>query len=215
LLLLLELEPPPPPFCCGALAEDFFDDFFFEDFFFLVFFFFVFFVAFFAGAAGFSTAFGAALAAGFRAPGSRNFGEVIDPGTDPELDVHGGPPIMPHACASLISLFAEVVRTSTQAITLSTSTRPHIPKIFIPDHPAIAHTCDKRKRPRRIHRSTKESGKFACSPQRLCIRRFGNASITAHLFPILRLTLSEQQWNFCQRSDQASRHLQYLSPAMT
>jgi hypothetical protein len=138
LLLLLELEPPPP-FCCGALADDFFDDFFFEDFFFLVFFFFVFFVAFFSGAAGFSTAFGAALAAGFRAPGSRNFGEVIDPGTDPELDVHGGPPIMPHACASRISLFAEVVRTSKQAITLSTSTRPHISEIFIPDHPAVAH----------------------------------------------------------------------------
>ena len=142
MLLLLELEPPPPPFCCGALAdfdEDFFDDFFFVDFFFLVFFFFVFFVTFFSGAAGFSTAFGAALAAGFRAPGARKFGEVIDPGTGPELDVHGGPPIMPHACASLISLFAEVVRTSTQAITLSTSTRPHISEIFIPDHPAVAH----------------------------------------------------------------------------
>ena len=141
------LFPPPPLlFCCGALADDFFVDFFFEDFFFLVFFFFVFFVAFFSGAAGFSTAFGAALAAGFRAPGARKFGEVIDPGTGPELDVHGGPPIMPHACASLISLFAEVVRTSTQAITLSTSTRPHISEIFIPDHPAVAHITVQQKK---------------------------------------------------------------------
>lgn len=114
--------------------EDFFVDFFLEDFFFLVFFFFVF-VAFFAGAAGsgsaaaFGAAFGAALAAGFRAPGARNFGEVIDPGTGPELDVHGGPPIMPHACASLISLFAEVAKTSAEATTLNRNIRTRITAI--------------------------------------------------------------------------------------
>jgi len=90
------------------LADDFFVDFFFEDFFFLVFFFFVFFVVSFAGAAGSSagfattsgagltTAFGVALAAGFRAPGARNFGDVIDPGTDADPE-HGGPPIIPQA----------------------------------------------------------------------------------------------------------------------
>jgi hypothetical protein len=46
---------------------------------------------------------------------------------------------MPHACASLmISLFAEVVTTSAQAIMLSMSTRRHAAAILISDHPTIA-----------------------------------------------------------------------------
>jgi hypothetical protein len=126
------------------LADDFLDDFFFEDFFFFVFFVFV---AFFAGSAGagFATAFGAALAAGFRAPGVRKSGEVKDPGTGPELDVHGGSPIMPHACATLISLFAEAVRTSDQATMLSMSTRRQIKAILMSDHPAVAQPYNKEK----------------------------------------------------------------------
>ena len=131
-LPLLLFPLPPPPFCCGALADDFLDDFFFEDFFFFVFFVFV---VFFVGSAGagFATAFGAALAAGFRAPGVRKSGEVIDPGTDPELDVHGGPPIMPHACANLISLFAEVAKTRANPKTPNRSMPTHITAIFIPN----------------------------------------------------------------------------------
>jgi hypothetical protein len=103
----------------------------------LVFFFFVFFVAFFSGAAVSGAGFATALGAAFRVPGARNFGDVIDPGTDPEPE-HGGPPIMPHACASLmISLFAEVVTTSVQAIMPIMSTRRHAAAILISDHPTI------------------------------------------------------------------------------
>jgi len=133
--------------------DDFFDDFFFLDFFFLDFFFLVFFLL--SGAAGlasvvdgcavvagfdsvsvtglatgFGAAFGATFTAGLRVPGARNFGDEIDPGgAPPELDVHGGPPIMPHACASRISLFADVTVTSAKATRPSTNNRSCITTI--------------------------------------------------------------------------------------